>query len=66
MNITNGNENRHFSRIPFNAEVQLNFHQETEVQIAHLRDISLKGALVETTQPFACIFEGKSCRMVFF
>ena len=66
MTITNDNENRHFSRIPFNAEVQLNFHQETAVQTAHLRDISLKGALVETPQPIAHIFIGKSCRMVFF
>jgi len=55
---------RHFSRIPFQADVELYFQLINEVQMAHLLDISLKGALVETTQPIANAFTGKACRMV--
>ena len=39
---------RHFSRVPFEAKVQLVVHEET-LQ-AHLIDIALKGALIETEQ----------------
>ena len=64
MNTTNKIEPRHFSRIPFAADVQLHFPLTKEVQTAHLLDISLKGALVETMQSIANIFRGKTCRMV--
>lgn len=62
MNSTD--ESRHFSRIPFQADVQLHFHLTEEPHTARLRDISLKGALVETAQPIANAFKGKTCRMV--
>lgn len=64
MNTTDSIKPRHFSRIPFDADVQLHFPLTKEVQAAHLLDISLKGALAETTQPIANVFRGKSCRMV--
>jgi hypothetical protein len=57
-------ESRHFSRIPFQATVQLHFNLSKETLLAHLLDISLKGALVETAQPLANVFKSKSCRMV--
>lgn len=63
MNTTDNNKPRHFSRIPFQADVQLHFHLAKEVQTAHLLDISLKGALVETTQPIANAYKGKICSM---
>ena len=63
MNTTHGNQPRHFSRIPFHADVQLHFHLAKEEQTAHLLDISLKGALVETAQPSAYIYKGKLCRV---
>ncbi len=63
MKTTDSNEPRHFSRIPFQADVELHFHLANEVQKARLLDISLKGALVETTQPIANAFKGKICRM---
>jgi hypothetical protein len=63
MKTTDSNEPRHFSRIPFQADVQLHFHLATEVQTAHLLDISLKGALVETIQPITNAYKGKICRM---
>jgi len=63
MKTTDGTEPRHFSRIPFHADVQLHFHLVKEVQTAHLLDISLKGALVETRHPIANAFKGKVCRM---
>ena len=66
MKTANGNEPRHFSRIPFHADVQLHFHLAEVEQNAHLLDISLKGALVETTHPVANAFKGKICRMVLF
>ena len=44
-------------------DVQLHFHLAKEVQTAHLLDISLKGALVETAQPIANAYKGKICRM---
>lgn len=66
MMTTNGNESRHFYRVPFQASVQLHFHLSEEAPIAHLRDISLKGALVETKLPLVNIFKGKLCRMELF
>lgn len=60
------NEARHFSRIPFHADVQLHFHLANVVQTARLMDISLKGALVETTKTIANVFKGKACSMVLF
>jgi hypothetical protein len=61
---TDSNKPRHFSRIPFQAEVQLHFHLSEEVHTAHLLDISLHGVLVETRQPVTNIFKGKICRVV--
>lgn len=63
MNTTDDKKPRHFSRIPFHADVQLHFHLVKEEQAAHLLDISLKGALVETAHPVANAFKGKICRM---
>lgn len=64
MNTTINDEGRHFSRIPFKADVELHFRLANVVQSAHLLDISLKGALVETAQPIAHAFKGKICNMV--
>jgi hypothetical protein len=64
MKTTDSNKPRHFSRIHFQADVELHFHLAKEVQTARLLDISLKGALVETAQPIANVFKGKICRMV--
>lgn len=66
MNTTANSESRHFSRIPFRATVQLHFHLSDDVQTAHLLDISLKGALVETLHPLVNAFKGKICRLVLF
>jgi len=63
MNKTESNENRHFSRISFNAKVQLHFQLTKEEQKARLLDISLKGALVEAEQPIVNSFKGKICNM---
>ena len=64
MNAKNNQESRHFYRIPFQAEVQLHFHLTAEVQTAHLLDISLKGALVQTIQPITNVYKGKLCHMI--
>ncbi|MDH4233887.1 MAG: PilZ domain-containing protein [Gallionella sp.] len=64
MKTTDSNELRHFSRINFHVNVQL--HLANKVQTAHLLDISLKGALVETGQPIANSFKEESIRMVIF
>jgi hypothetical protein len=52
---------RHYSRIPFDAEVML--HLEGRVLAVHLMDIALKGALVETPAPQALVLHEK-CRLV--
>ncbi|MFH1495350.1 MAG: PilZ domain-containing protein [Pseudomonadota bacterium] len=52
MMQTPDNEQRHFSRISFCADVQLILGWE-EAQPAQLLDIALKGALVELQQPVA-------------
>jgi hypothetical protein len=64
MNAKDSNKPRHFSRIPFQADVTLHFHLVSEVQTAHLLDISLKGVLVETVQPVTNVFKGKICNVV--
>jgi hypothetical protein len=64
VKTTDSNKPRHFSRIPFHADVQLHLHLAKEVQTAHLLDISLKGALIETTQPIVNTYKGKICHMV--
>lgn len=66
MKTTDSNEHRLFSRITFHADVQLHLHLANEVQTAHLLDISLKGALIETEQPIANSFKRKSFSMVIF
>lgn len=63
MKTTDSNEFRHFSRIPFHADVRLNFYLTDEVQTPHLLDISLKGALVQTEHPIVNSFKGERCRM---
>jgi hypothetical protein len=63
MKTTDSIKPRHFSRIPFDADVQLHVHLAKEVQTAHLLDISLKGALIETMQPITNAYKGKICRM---
>ena len=62
MSIEHSNESRHFSRIPFHADVQLHFMLPNMTQIGSLRDISLKGVLVETLHPINTLL-GKACRM---
>jgi c-di-GMP-binding flagellar brake protein YcgR len=53
-------EQRHFSRIPFDAEVQITDPLNDSKHSARLLDISLKGAL--TTQPDALVAEvNKTC-----
>lgn len=52
---------RHYSRIPFDAEVML--HLEDRVLAVHLVDIALKGALVQTPAPQALVLHEK-CRLV--
>ena len=47
--MSNYTEQRHFSRIPFDAEVRISDPQDGSSHVVHLLDISLKGAL--TTQP---------------
>ena len=62
MSTTPGNESRHFARIPFHADVQLHFMLPNMTQAGNLRDISLKGVLVETLHPINTLL-GKTCRM---
>ncbi len=64
MKTAENTELRHFSRIPFHADVHLYFQLTKEIQRARLLDISLKGALLESTQPVADNLKGRVCRMV--
>lgn len=63
MKTTESNESRHFSRIPFHADVRLHFDLPDDMQTIHLLDISLKGALVQSVQPIVKSFIGDRCRM---
>jgi hypothetical protein len=64
MKTTDSKKPRHFSRIPFHADVQLHLDLSKEIQAARLLDISLKGALVETRQPIGNSCKGKNCSIV--
>lgn len=57
------NESRHYSRIHFDATVELNIRLLENIHTAHLLDISLKGALVETDQPITAFIQMRSCLM---
>jgi hypothetical protein len=60
--MSNYTEQRHFSRIPFDAEVSITDPQDNATYSARLLDISLKGAL--TTQPSASLTEiGKAYQL---
>lgn len=63
MKTIKSNDKRKFFRLPFKADIQLHFNQPDAVQNAHLLDISLKGALVESVRPFTNNFKGRTCRM---
>lgn len=63
MNTTDSHESRHFSRIPFKANVQLDFHFGSEVKTYSLQDISLKGALLRNDQASDKSCRGKVCSM---
>ena len=52
---------RHFSRVPFRAEVSLHLHDRTIA--VHLVDIALKGALVKVVPPQTLALQEK-CRLV--
>jgi hypothetical protein len=56
-------ESRRFSRIHFDAIVQLNIHLIDDIHAAHLLDISLKGALVKTNKPITTFIKQRSCIM---
>ena len=64
MKTTDSKEHRHFTRIPFHADVRLHFDLPKETQTVHLLDISLKGALLEAEHPIVNTFKGKICNMV--
>lgn len=51
---------RHYSRIPFHAEVLLHLHDRT-INV-HLIDIALKGALVQTDTPQPLVLQ-EQCRL---
>lgn len=63
MHMTGNNNARHFSRIPFQANVQLYLQAAKEPRIANLLDISLKGALLKTLTQNEPV-KGQSCRLV--
>ncbi len=63
MNTQNPNESRHFSRIAFHADVQLQIHLIDEIQTAQLLDISLKGALLKIDKPLTKAANLRSCTM---
>lgn len=60
MKPVSDNNKRRFSRISFDADVQLHLGQD--VHPAHLLDIALKGALVELRQPVTAV-RGKACKL---
>ncbi|MBI3221496.1 MAG: PilZ domain-containing protein [Nitrosomonadales bacterium] len=56
-------EHRHYSRTPFNTNVELVFQTDTVPHRAHMLDISLKGALLETMQPMPRAYQDKLCAL---
>ena len=62
MKTVQNSESRHFSRIPFHADIQLHFMPPIAEQVCNLRDISLNGALVETLHPIGT-YMGMACRL---
>lgn len=62
MNTTATKILRHFSRVPFDAEVVLHLYDRT-ISVK-LIDIALKGALVQTDIQHALVLHEK-CRLVF-
>lgn len=64
MNDAVTRDQRRFVRIAFEADVQLRFHLDAHLYLAHLKDISLKGALVETHKLLPNTFKGKMCHLV--
>lgn len=62
MNTTATKSLRHFSRVPFDAEVVLHLYDRT-ISVK-LIDIALKGALVQTDIQHALVLQEK-CRLVF-
>jgi len=60
MNPADNHGKRHFSRIPFHADIQL--HLPNAVQTVHLLNIAFKGALVETLRPATATL-GEVCRL---
>ncbi|PPC83568.1 MAG: pilus assembly protein PilZ [Methylotenera sp.] len=57
------NESRLYSRIHFDATVELNIRLLEYIHTAHLIDISLKGALVETDKPISTFIKMRRCQM---
>lgn len=56
-------ESRHYSRIQFDADVELNIRLLEDIHTAHLLDISLKGALLETDKAITSFIQRRSCQM---
>ncbi|PKO43899.1 MAG: PilZ domain-containing protein [Betaproteobacteria bacterium HGW-Betaproteobacteria-22] len=63
MNSSDNQQPRHFSRIPFRADILLEIHLIDAVHTAQLIDISLKGALVKTAQAIPEYIHGRNCSM---
>lgn len=54
-------EHRHFSRTPFHTNVELVFQTDKVPHRAHMLDISLRGALLETMQTMPRSYRDKLC-----
>ena len=54
---------RQFSRVPFQAEVNLSFLLSRAEYTARLVDISLKGALLKSAEPLPNVFKRNTCRI---
>lgn len=63
MDRTEHKEARHFSRVPFQAEVKLHFLLSKSDYTARLVDISLKGALLKSSEPLPGVFKRNTCRI---
>ncbi|OIR17636.1 cyclic diguanosine monophosphate-binding protein [mine drainage metagenome] len=66
MNTTNSTDSRHFSRIPFQADVQLHIYSAEDIETSHLLDISLKGALIKTEHEITRHVTGQRCSMTLY